>query len=304
MSKLKISAVVFAAMTTNAFAADLPRRAVPAAPVLPVPIFTWTGFYVGLNAGAVWGGEKVSNNAIDYASKGDGTSLITDLSAGRTNLTGTGFAGGGQLGFNVQLKPGNSLVLGGEADFGATTLKRSHRASVTLPIPLSQTPWASATLPPGASAKSYESYDAKAHEDFLGTVRGRVGFAFNNVLLYGTGGLAYGQVGYNGTFTQTDVLTTSAGTQRARVVFGAHNSKVQTGYVYGGGVEYALPADSFLNFFRSNAVTMRVEYLHYDLGNQSLVSSASTPNHSVVHYKVRDYGDSVRAGVNYKFSGL
>ena len=51
---------------------------------------------------------------------------------------------------------------------------------------------------------------------------------------------------------------------------------METGYTYGGGVEYALPTNSFLNFFKSSAVTLKAEYLHYDLGRSTNIGLATT----------------------------
>ena len=86
--------------------------------------------------------------------------------------------------------------------------------------------------------------------NFFGTVRGRIGYAFDRTLVYGTGGFAYGDGG-----TGSDDF--------------------RTGYTAGGGIEYALPTDSFFNFFKSSAVTLKVEGLYVNLeqdgrGNRSV----------------------------------
>ena len=95
--------------------------------------------------------------------------------------------------------------------------------------------------------------------DFFGTVRGRIGYAFDRVLFYGTGGFAYG----------------AGGTERS---FGGFrgNDDFRTGYAAGGGIEYALPTDSFLNFFRSSAVTLKVEGLYVNL-DRATRNAASSP---------------------------
>ncbi len=85
--------------------------------------------------------------------------------------------------------------------------------------------------------------------DFLGTVRGRLGYAFNTFLIYGTGGFAYGDV-----FNKAALYT--AGNPNQLRFYGS-KSGIQTGYTYGGGIEYALPTGSFLNFFKSSAVTLK-----------------------------------------------
>ncbi len=66
-----------------------------------------------------------------------------------------------------------------------------------------------------------------------------VGYAFDRVFVYGTGGFAYGDVTQRVGFQTAAPLT----------YFGSR-SRIDTGYAYGGGIEYALPTDSFLNFFR------------------------------------------------------
>ena len=97
------------------------------------------------------------------------------------------------------------------------------------------------------------------HNDtnFVGTVRGRLGYAIGDLLIFGTGGFAYGEV------KTTTLLFPGVGGYA-----GATNS-LRTGYAYGGGVEYAIPTASFLNFFKSSAVTVKAEFIHYDLGNQT-----------------------------------
>jgi outer membrane immunogenic protein len=86
MKKFLLSSVALLGLTVGAVAADLPSRRSPAPVVSSVPSFTWTGFYLGANAGIGWGAGG-SNNA--------------------------GFIGGGQAGFNYQM---GSIVIGGETD--------------------------------------------------------------------------------------------------------------------------------------------------------------------------------------------
>ena len=100
-------------------AADLPTRKGPApAPVFVPPPFTWTGFYVGLNAGGVWGSGSVSStlfaNGFPF--------LETEWPSGNLGGSQTGFIGGGQAGYNWQT---GSFVLGVETDFDWTDLSRN-----------------------------------------------------------------------------------------------------------------------------------------------------------------------------------
>ena len=133
--------------------------------------------------------------------------------------------------------------------------------------------------------------NGQASLDFFGTVRGRIGYAFDRVLFYGTGGFAYGAGG---------------GRQ-----FGLPNSSqddFRTGWTAGGGVEYALPTDSFLNFFRSSAVTLKVEGLYVNLENNNRLNGAFAvlPNGTVLNTGLIGRRQDtefavVRAGLNYKF---
>ena len=82
-----------------ASAADLPSRKGPIAAPIYVPVFTWTGFYVGANAGYGWGNTSTNN-----------LGQVGDLD---------GFIGGGQVGYNYQI---GQFVLGAEADFQGADL--------------------------------------------------------------------------------------------------------------------------------------------------------------------------------------
>jgi outer membrane immunogenic protein len=80
---------------------------------------------------------------------------------------------------------------------------------------------------------------------------------------------------------------------------------MRTGYAYGGGVEYASAANSV---FHVSGVTVRVEYLHYDLGRNSFLSNAvpGAPGitaGSAFTNSVHTGGDLIRVGLNYKFAG-
>ena len=274
LKKLLLAGASIALMAGTAAAADLPRRAAP--PVfIPVPVFTWTGAYFGINAGYAFS----ENDAIRTTGIiANGVNLQNNVNNGlrRASVRNAteGFSGGGQVGYNYQFTPGSGLVVGVEADAQYMDLKRTTVQGIFLPA-----------FNPNNLTNTY-----RTELSFLGTVRGRVGYAFDKVLVYGTGGFAYGDVQQSITFT-TGVPVTYAGTR----------SNLETGYVYGGGIEYALPTDSFLNFFKSSAVTVKAEYLHYDLGNRTLlVGSVGGPG---VGYnsRIATEGSIARAGLNYKF---
>ncbi|MCJ2050634.1 outer membrane protein, partial [Methylobacterium sp. J-070] len=213
MKKLLATLAAFTALTAAASAADLPRRAPP--PIFtPVPVFTWTGAYFGINAGYAF--DASSNNA--------GPSFAVPAPFATAGTTATfrqqnqeGFSGGGQVGYNYQFTPGSGVVIGIEADAQYLDFGRNRN---------------SAFITGGLVNPAFYVTDPRGLSslDFFGTVRGRLGYAFDRTLVYGTGGFAYG----------------SGSADRS---FGGYatNDSFRTGYAVGGGVEYALPTDSFLN---------------------------------------------------------
>src|SRR4051794_41448708 len=134
MKKLLLSSVALFGLSTAALAADLPRRQyVAPPPIVAVPVFTWTGFYVGVNAGYGFSDRnKDDNNFFNtFAFGGTGFSTLTTGGAlapvvpvtgintfgfTDTNRNRDGFVGGGQIGYNYQFTPGTGFVVGVEAD--------------------------------------------------------------------------------------------------------------------------------------------------------------------------------------------
>jgi outer membrane immunogenic protein len=275
MTRILASLVVSTALTAAASAADLPRRAAPPPVFTPVPVFTWTGFYFGVNAGYAFDNTTrflQSNGTVSAASSGIGTSRPALV-----NVKNDGFTGGGQIGYNYQFTPGSGVVVGFEADAAYTDLNRTR--IVTGPT----------------VATTFNTF--RAGLDYLGTVRGRLGYAFDRTLIYGTGGFAYGDV--------TDGITFyNGGRGLTAPRFSYGRSATETGYAVGGGIEYALPTDSFLNFFHSSAVTVKAEYLYYDLGRRTaLIAPVAGGGGGVNPYasRISTDGNIVRGGLNYKF---
>ena len=291
MKKLLLASTVLAGLTAAASAADLPRRAAPPPVFTPVPVFTWTGFYAGFNAGYGFGtGDDRQTPTVVVVNGASGlvvpgTSAALGFSNNRSNTDG--FVGGGQIGYNWQLTPGSGVVFGVEADAQYVDFGRERNRFAL----------AGAGLLPGVGVFNPNGLSTL---DYFGTVRGRLGYAFDRTLVYGTGGFAYG----------------SGSADRS---FGGYagNDSFRTGYAVGGGIEYALPTDSFLNFFRSSAVTLKVEglYVNLDQGNRNNGIFATTPAGGLVGIgspgvalvsgvtnSRRDTEFAVvRAGVNYKF---
>ena len=126
------SAALVVTGAVSAQAADLPTRKEAPPPVFVPPPFTWTGFYIGANAGGIWG-QGGAWTAV-YANGFPWSTLIfqrlAEVNLGNSN---TGFIGGGQAGYNWQT---GSWVFGVETDFDGSSLSRSrkhHRAGVHRP---------------------------------------------------------------------------------------------------------------------------------------------------------------------------
>ena len=115
--------------------------------------------------------------------------------------------------------------------------------------------------------------------DWFGTVRGRVGIlATPKVLLYATGGLAYGEVNSSETIATPVPSAFSA-------------SKTNVGWTVGVGIEGVI----------SGNWTAKLEYLYVDLGTVS--GSFTLPGTDISYYNSRIIDNVLRAGVNYKFGG-
>jgi outer membrane immunogenic protein len=151
MKNVLLSSVVFLGLTIGAMAADLPSRGAPA-PVASVPVFTWTGFYVGVQAGYGWGTYKAAFS---------GANGVTT-----TEYDSEGFVGGAHIGYNHQF---GSFVVGVEADIEGTGLDGNG----------------------GVRFSDGSVLSASPDVSVQGSLRARLGVALDRVLIYATGGLAY-----------------------------------------------------------------------------------------------------------------
>ena len=252
---LMLTPILCVAGYSAARAADLPA-APPSAPQ-PVAVSPWAGFYVGGNVRYAWGEERSVN--------------ILETLIGRPFFSGTfgkiepaGVVGGGQVGYNFQT---GNFVYGIEADLQASDL--SDGAVGTLPY---------------IGTGSTMTVVANSRVDWFGTVRARLGFSWQNVLFYGTGGFAYGRVGED--LATTDTFNFSSTRSR---------SSDRSGYVLGAGAEYMF----------APGWSARLEYQYVDLGSFNVVApevfAGRLPTPLVIHTSVETRFHTIGVGVNYHF---
>ncbi|MFC3637648.1 outer membrane protein [Camelimonas fluminis] len=171
---LGLAIVVVSSMATGAVAADLPsRKYAPVAPVVVAPAFTWTGFYVGLNAGYGFGDSQIDKVALrNDAGPGYAAWSSDDRTFTQWNNKRSGsFVGGGQIGYNYQI---DAMVIGLEVDINYADLS-SERSGTNR----------------GAVAGDSQTIVARSSVNWFGTVRPRIGALVNDrLLIFATGGLA------------------------------------------------------------------------------------------------------------------
>jgi uncharacterized caspase-like protein/opacity protein-like surface antigen len=233
-------------------------------PVLPVgwpdrP--RWTGFYVG---GSIGAGRQNGRTIVD--GYGPTNSVRTSIGAGnvasRLSPDGNGAVGGAQFGFNYQIGP---VVIGAETDLSATRLGGRDTSSVN---------------PFGVQVTT----QSENKLSMLGTVRARAGLAFGNLLVYGTGGYAYGRVEQGGSITPNPANNPT---------YLASRSEMAGGWALGGGVEYAI----------TPGISVRLDYTRYDLGRGQLTLREVTRQApgEFATMRTRTSGDILKAGVNFGF---
>ncbi len=319
MKKILLASVATLATVSafSAFAADLPSR--KAAPVYAPPPPLWTGFYAGLNAGYNFGTNRNSysqNWGGNWGTR-DGATIIPGVAAfsmdSYASNTQSGFIGGGQVGYNYQY--GSNVVLGVEADIQGSGIRGSSNGGGAAAGAGPSTRFTEEGTPflgtPTTNAVGGTAVQGGV--DWLGTVRGRIGYLWTPTLLvYGTGGLAYGNAYANvvqsavenagGTVTnlRTDV-TTAFYAQTNTWLGGGRQNQILTGWTAGGGVEW---------LFAPNW-SVKAEALYWDLGRMN-VQTASTGvsgradilsnNIGSGRTSVSYQGVMARAGVNYHFN--
>jgi len=241
MKRIMQAIVAAAALITGASgtqAADLPTAPVyqPPLPAVVQRVYNWTGFYVGVNGGYGSGSQDPLN-------------IITDRFDRFSHSIGGG-AVGGTLGAQIQA---GHVVMGLEADLDWANITGTSVTTATL-----------------GGAFLGGPFNAKTSIDWESTVRARVGYANDNWLFYGTGGLAL--LG-----AKTTLANVGGAAVCGAVFTNCTPTNRQAGLALGAGVEYGFTPE----------LSAKLEYLY--------ITAASL--------EVSSHGE-VRAGLNYRFGGM
>jgi outer membrane immunogenic protein len=243
-----VASVLLLAGVAGAAAADMP---LPEGAPVPPPIYRpafydWSGIYVGVNAGYGFGQARWS-----------------DINGTTGNFVTNAFLIGGTLGANYQTGP---YIVGFEGDIDWTNLNGTSSSAGCVVL-------SAGLLPAGTTCTT--------KQDYLGTARVRLGYAFDRVFLFGTAGAAFGN---------EKAIVSAPGLGSITSAFPA-----QLGWTVGGGVEYAF----------TEAISAKGEYLFVQLGNsncpQATVGCLPPAANGVATIHAL-YENLVRAGVNYRFS--
>jgi outer membrane immunogenic protein len=214
-----LGALSLLAGAQSAAAADLPYRYQPPATKAYVPLFTWTGFYLGINGGGGWGRSRWD------------TLDTFDVSGGLI---------GGTAGYNYQF---NQVVFGIEGDVDWSGIRGDVNPVL---------------CPAGCSTRN----------NWLATVRGRIGYAFDRFLPYLTAGAAIGNI-------------------EATVPALVGIDQTTAGWTVGAGIEFGV----------TNHVSFKADYLFVDLGNVTCGLNCGLPPTGEVSF----YANVLRGGINFRF---
>lgn len=238
-TRLPLAALLLVMSTLVAAAADLPsRNTAPFAPVL-APVFTWTGFYVGAELG--WGQSRLE---LSPGAAIGGAAAVTSL----PTLEKNGLAGGLLAGYNYQI---GQIVLGAELDGEFLVTGKSRYSAVTGDFITASTDW-------------------------VGSARARLGYAFDHMLIYATGGLAF-----------ASPKSTVTGTGYS---YGAGDD-VRWGWTLGAGVEYAFTANWIAG----------LEYRYAEYDSRTYTYPVGTGGLGIVGFKEQLSTNQATARLLYKF---
>ncbi len=234
--KILLTTAAIVAMNGAALAADLPTSKGP--PVYappPPPIFTWTGAYIGGQIGYQWG--ATSFGATDRP--------VSSVAA-----------------FLISAPAALSVVA-----TSATITRSANSSSVSKAMSMAR------AIMPADTVFGVGWRATSAPANLIdGSIRGRVGYAWDRALIYATGGVAFGD--FQNSYTLGAFGTSTLSTTRV-------------GWTVGGGVEYAI----------DNNWSVRAEYRYTDFGRYYQFPVVAAPFYAAVH----DRDNRVQVGFSYKF---
>lgn len=246
-----LAAVLFGlGVASSASAADMAVKA-PPAPAAITPLPSWTGFYVGINGGGA-GTENQSMTYTDLA--------INAYFPATVNASATSGLAGFHAGYNYQFAP--NWLLGVEGDWDWTSLKSSGTQNLVCA-------GAGRVQCGGINLVFTDNASLNTNINWLASVRGRLGYASNQWLLYATGGVAFAEMDFGARVNCTNIAPSFCGGGAQSIDTRFKDTRV--GAVVGGGIEYK-PASNWI---------FGLEYLYYHFdsasagGNWFVVSSGA-----------------------------
>lgn len=251
-----IAALMIAAPAT---AADMPVKYRPPPP--PVPVFSWTGFYVGVHLGGAWGTTESALKSVSATSCAFGFcetdalgGFLIPISQTQTN----GFLGGVQTGYNWDVGWG---VFGVEAQFSWTDLEGTSPCVVVL----------------ACSTK----------HDWITTLAGRFGVSYDRALFYVKGGIAWTKADYSASLTLGPEFGQFGN-------FSTTVSETRVGAMFGAGIEYAF-LGNWSAKIEYNYIRFKDEDFTFPLSfaeNRLNLDFGTT---------IKEHIHLVKAGLNYRF---
>jgi outer membrane immunogenic protein len=245
----------------------------------------WTGFYIGANGGYGW-----NNAAISDAPGDQNTATVflgqPNVASSSASFDSKGWLGGVQAGYNWHLD--QRWLAGIEADFDWSDIAGNGSAPTTIFF-----------------GNNAATLNASQKVEWFGTLRARIGYlATPDLLLFATGGLAYGKVSESANVVLPPGVSNSqgnfgtgyacGGVYGDSTCFAGTGSRTSAGWTAGAGAEYRF----------SQHATVKLEYLYVNLGTNSFLIPATHPgalNPSVLNASSEAAFNLVRVGLNYRF---
>jgi outer membrane immunogenic protein len=244
MKVTPLAAAAFAILTSAAFAADLevPFKAAPVAPP-----FTWTSCYAGLQAGGGFGQTNLTDSAGTIAATG-----VVGFTSANTGIDG--YLLGGQIGCDYQFA--SNWVAGFEGSAGGGDISGNTTVAI-----------------PGDSVNFTEN------TDLLTSVTARIGYAWNDWLLYAKGGAAWTANRYS--------ASDAAG------LFAFDGLETRIGWTAGAGIEWALGRNW----------SIKLEYNYYGFGTRSVTFIDNTISGIAGPVNINQNIQIVKLGLNFHVFG-